>query len=30
MGTARAYTVRGYRNTGYSAGVIGESNLTAV
>ena len=24
MGTARAYTVRGYRNTGYSAGVIGE------
>ena len=24
MGTARAYTVRGYRSTGYSAGVIGE------
>jgi len=24
MGTARAYTVRGYRNTGYSAGIIGE------
>ena len=24
MGTARAYTVRGYRNTGYSSGIIGE------